>query len=650
MKKILVSAAVVALGAIAFAASRNADPVLLTVDGKPVYKSEFEYIYHKTNSQQLTPQTIEEYLPLFIDYRLKVAEGDAVRVDTTAEFRDEVEKYRRELAQAHMIDSAVYQKLYDEVHDFAGEEVKVAHIMLPASGNKADNEKRMATLDSLRLTIVNSPDPDAAWRDAAARFSVDTRSKDNGGLYSWINPFTLPFWPFVKAAYTTGVGEVSEAVNSGAGLHLIKPLERRPARGEVKVAHILMLTQRMSEEDAKGLAAVMDSIYEVAVAPGADFADLARRFSQDPGSASRGGIIDWFGTGQMVNEFDSIAFATPEGSITRPFRTAYGYHIIKNLGHRDMEASTLDRKIRTSIGNDERGEAPRRAYISRIVADFGGKLLPDGLDKVKEIVKASAGGLTPELRTQLENSSIPVARINGKDISMGEASAYLAPTVAGDADRVNQAIADAANAAMENAAVDADLNRFATINADYRNTLNEYINGNKLFAVQFANVYDKAAKDREGLEKFFNDNRTKYTWDKPKYKGFIVFCNNDSLMQLAQQYCDSIGDNLDREAFASQISKRFGRGVKAERIIAAHGDNAISDYLFFNGPRPADKELRYKYFFGFGGHLAQQPEEALDVRSAVVTDYQDALMNRWVESLRKKYKVKIDRNVLKSCK
>ena len=115
MKKLLISAGALALAAIAYAATAGNDPVLMTVNGKKVHKSEFEYLYHKNLQQQQQPQSIDDYLQMFINYKLKVADAEAARLDTTESFRNEFRSSCEELAAPYMIDSTVLNNLVNVI-------------------------------------------------------------------------------------------------------------------------------------------------------------------------------------------------------------------------------------------------------------------------------------------------------------------------------------------------------------------------------------------------------------------------------------------------------------------------------------------------------------------------------------------------------
>lgn len=643
-KKLTLGIAGLAIAALAFAAGKEADPVLLTVNGKPVQKSEFEYLYKKNSSQQVNPQGLDEYLKMFVDYKLKVAEAEAEGIDTTAAFRTEYNQFRQELAGPYLRDTAYLEKMVKEAYQHMLREVKVSHIMFDSPMETNADNPAYHLADSLRTELINGR---ADWDSIAARYSIDRGSNQRGGTMGWLGVNRTP-WAFEKAAYDTPIGQISKPVNSGFGIHLVRPDAERPARGEVLVQHILKMTMRRSPEEAEQARLQIDSIYNVLTKPGANFDEVAAAESED-GTRSKGGRLDWFGAGMMVAEFDSVAFALKDGEISKPFATPYGYHIVKRLDHRGVPAlEQVHKEIYDRVEGDERGNEAKRVYAESLIKEFGGQVLNDNIDKIRNDIAASAGGYDSTAIAKLRASSIPVYKINGVEYPVSSIMHLLPITASTDADNARRLISGSAYDAMRNRAYDLQRDRLPELSTEYRNLANEYRDGILLFEVSNRNVWDKAAKDSEGLKKFFAENKDKYKWEKPKYKGFIIFANSDSLLNEVRQYAESLGDKFDAATFASDVRAKFGRDVKAERVLAAKGDNAISDYLIFDGPKPDDSNLRWQHFMAFGGHIADAPEEVIDVRGQVTTDYQNALEKEWVKKLRSKYKVKINKKVLDS--
>lgn len=643
-KKSVMTGALAALAVLAFAAKKQADPVLLTVDKKPVTAAEFMYLYNKNNKQQTNPQTIAEYLPMFVDYKLKVAEAESQGLDTTATFLDEYNKFFVELAEPYMRDTTVMGALLEEAYAHQLADVKVKHIMLPLPTTPEEQKASLAKADSLRNLLLEGK---ADWDSVAAKNSIDRGSSQRGGMMGWL-PLGVTPWSFEKAAYDTPVGQISQPVNSGFGYHLVMPVDRRPSRGEVLVQHILKLTVRKSPLEAEQAKAQIDSIYQV-LAAGADFDEVASRESED-GSRLKGGRLDWFGTGKMVAEFDSVAFALEDGQLSQPVKTQYGYHIVKRLDHRDVPSFEQSKeRLTAAIEGDERSQQPVKVFVDAIVKDFNGKVFQSGLDAVRALVVAN-GGYDSVAVQNLTVSNIPVYEIDGRQYPVSSVMHMVPVTAATDADNAVLLVNSAAESGMRQKAYDLQRQRLMQTNADFRNLINEYRDGILLFDVANANVWDKAAKDTEGLEEFFNANRDKYRWQAPKYKGFIIFATNDSVADVARKYADTLVGAMPESQYAAALRAKFGRDIKVERVLAAKGDNPISDYLVFDGPRPADDTLRWKSFFAFGGHIAGQPENAADVRGQVTTDYQNALEKQWVADLRARHKVKINKKVLESLK
>lgn len=576
MKKQILAAGIICATLCAIAAKPK-DPVLMKVGNDDVRLSEFEYLYNKNNTQQAQPQTIDEYVDMFVNFKLKVAAAEAAGLDTTKAFKDEYLKFRNELSEPYLRDEKVAAAQEAEAYDHMLSDLLVSHIMFPA--------QQSALADSLYAELKAG---NARFEDVATKYSMDKASARRGGLMGVVGAGRYP-WPFEKAAYETEVSRISPVINSGFGLHIIRVESRTPAKGQVHAAHILRMTRGASDSVVAAEMLVADSLYNVVTAPGADFAAVARQFSQDPGSARNGGDLGFFGPGMMVQEFDSVAFALADGEISRPFKTPFGWHIIKRIESKGPGSFEENLEaIRKQIEREpSRARLAGDAYAAAAVERFRGKL----------------GGVTDS--------------------------------------------AEMAARALELAREELEAE-----NADYRNLLHEYRDGILLFDISNREVWNKASADTVGLDEFFRANRAKYAWEAPKFKSLIIFAGNDSLLNVAMRYAaDSIPATVPAQKIAEVMQQRFGRDVKVERVIAAKGENAITDYLGFGAEKPAKPaSQRWQSYAAFRGRVINQPEEASDVRGTVVADYQAALEKEWLERLHKEIPVKINQKVLKQAK
>lgn len=642
MKKKFIPALLVGLAILTATAAKKNDPVLMTVNGKDVHQSEFEYLYNKNNRQQMQPQGIDEYVDMFVTYKLKVADAEAAGIDTTAAFRKEFEGYCSELARPYMRDSLVEERLVQEAYARMDRMVDVSHIMMPIGTTHQERIDNKARLDSIRTAILNGAD----FAEMAKKFSSDRSAVRNGGRMGYIYANMYPY-PFELAAFSTPVGQVSEVIDDAPyGYHIVKVNGEKPNPGSVHARHILKLTRDMTPEQAQAKKAEIDSIYNILASGNADFESIARAESDDPGSARNGGDLGFFGMGRMVPEFEEVAFSLNDGEISKPFASPFGYHIVQVIEHKGIGSLEEERpQILKAIGRDVRANYPETERLNQLKKDYHAVILPQGLDKVKTLLSSAAD--TESGFALLDTDKMVVATIGDRKFTAADVMASMKPNVRQSAGDGYTTFYDAVGQLLNDKTLDYARERLIVDQPDYRNLVNEYRDGILLFEISNRNVWDRSTRDTEGLEEFFRVNRDNYKWDAPKYKGYIVFATNDSVAGAARRYLAS--HEIEKDSLVKTLRKEFGRTVKIERVIAAKGDNAIVDNVAFNGDQAAAPG-NWKAWFGYKGRIIDAPEEAADVRGAVSADFQQELERRWIESLHKKYPVKINKKAIKKLK
>lgn len=640
MKKQLLIPALALVALAVCAAPKKSDPVVMTVAGKDIHQSEFQYLYEKNNRQQLAPQSLEEYVDMFVVYKLKVADAEAAGIDTTETFRKEFDGYCAELAAPYMRDSLVEKRLIDEAYARMATQRKVSHILVPLGSTAAEREANRALLAAVRDSIVNHG---ADFAEMARRHSADRSALRNGGSMGWFGPGRFPY-PFELAAYTTPVGTVSEVFEDAPyGYHIVYAEAERPNAGRVEARHILKLTQGRSPEEAQAQKARIDSIYTL-LQGGADFAELARKESEDPGSAAEGGKLPAFGAGMMVPEFEEAAFSLGAGEISKPFATAYGYHIVQTLEH--LGIGSLEEEldgIKAQIGRDQRSQMPEQERIAQFKTLYGCSVDSAALTALR--TRLAADTVTPPVAIKaLCADATPIARIGSRSLTVGEMASLVPDNVRAASADAYTTFESALSTGVDDAVRSEARRRLEAENADYRNLVGEYRDGILLFEISNRNVWDRSTADREGLEAHFAANRSAYSWDRPHYKGYVVFATSDSVATAARTF---LADNkVERDSLVKTLRDNFGRDVKVERVTTGRGDNAIVDHIAFGGERP-EAPGRWVAWFSYDGRVIDAPEEAADVRGAVAADYQQTLEKAWVESLRAKYPVKLNKKALK---
>ena len=592
MKRILMSLAVLSLG---LNLTAQEDKVLMTIDGQPVMASEFLYIYEKNNQESaLEQKNMDEYLDLFINFKLKVHEAEANGIDTTEAFKKELSGYRAQATPKYMKDEAAIDSLVEMSYRRIAEDRRGAHIAIqcPMTADDSTVEAALAQINTIRERVTTGVEKKVKvkgkWKKVrepedffavALETSSDPSVQENKGELGWITPFRYVY-PFENAVYTTEVGEVTPVFRTAYGFHIALVEERRDHE-EVAAAHIMKMTPRGDEEAEAAAKVAIDSLYEL-VKNGANFAEVAKAQSDDKGSAMRGGDLGWFGRGYMVKPFEEAAFALKDsGEISAPIKSDFGWHIIMLKGKRGIQPlEEMRESILKKVQRDERIKEADASFIRKARAEYN---LPAEMSD--EDVRAYADSHLEDKYPELKN------------------------------------------------------------------LVKEYHDGILLFDISLEQVWDKASQDKEGLEAYFQAHKADYPWDEPRFKGFVIQCKNANLEKAVR----AIIRNADRDSVESYINSRINIGdsityVKCTRGLWTLGQNKIVDKLGFKQKKVEFKtNSEFPHVFVVGKKL-KAPEEFADERGKVTSDYQDYLEAEWVKQLREKYPVVVDEAVFESLK
>ena len=380
---------------------------------------------------------------------------------------------------------------------------------------------------------------------------------------------------------------------------------------------------------------------------GADFEKMAKKYSEDKGSARHGGKLPWFGVNRMVPAFEKVSFELEDGQISEPFESQYGYHIVKKLGHKGIPSfEEALPSIKRAIAYDERSQMARNQKLEEIKklynyknndAKFRSYLIKE-LKKhgqydsafVSDVLAKSNFVIFTYAKTKVP-ASVLAKRVNPK-------AKYDIESAAGN---IAAQIEPYASKEIMQYYIDNLIND----NAEYRNLINEYRDGMLLFEISNKKVWDGAAKDTTGLKNYFEAHREKYNWTKPHFKGIILSAKSDSIAQAVKAMIPTLG----KDTLTTTLHKTFSSNIKMERMLFAQGENELVDSVVFKGTEKTGNE-KYPIAFVLEGGVIDQPEGVADVKGLVTSDYQDELEKAWLSELKKKYPAKINKNVLKLVK
>lgn len=618
----------------------TSDSEIMKIAGKSISKGEFEYTYHKNIQQQSEKTPLDEYVTLFENYKRKVAEAEAQGIDTTQQFKTEYEGYRRQLVKPYMVDKTAEETLAKEAYQRLLEEVEASHILFRVSPTATWEEKRKVYQKALdvRKRALSGED----FAALARQYSEDPSARTNNGYLGYFGAFYMVY-PFEKAAYETSVGEVSMPVESQFGYHLIKVTGRRPTRA-LLLAHIMLkVPQNASEKIQKEREKEAWAIYEKA-RQGEDFAALAKQYSEDYSCSEQGGRLPWLSTGQIIPSFEKAAFALNEiGEISEPVRTEFGWHIIKLLDVKTPDSyEKMHDLIVRRMARDERADAGQKMYIENLKKE---KDFAWNDTVIIRLEKAVADTAALKSLLQMEQ---PLFSFDGKPYLVSKLASYI------DADNTSamsiSALRTAVDEYVNDVLVAYQVDELSRTNADFRYLLQEYHDGMLLFEVSNREVWNKAMEDEKGLQKYFRKNKKKYTWDTPRYKGYVITGDNAETVAAVKSFVTDT--DLPFDSVMARINKQYNDSVthvKIEKGLYQKDMNAVVDRLAF-GVESADTTTTVLPVEDLCGKVITRPEMYEDVKGLVISDYQNYLEEKWVRKLRKKYPVTLRKDVLATVK
>lgn len=607
------------------------DETLITIGNTKVSKGEFERIYQKNNNNlynEADKKTPEEYLELFIDFKLKVIEAEQLKMDTNQVFRNELAGYREELAAPYLTDVKYNEEMVRDLYERTTKEVNASHIliMIPKNSTPEVEDEKLKRIEEIRKEIIAGKD----FNDAAAEYSEDPSAKNNKGSLGYFTAFQMVV-PFENAAFTTPVGDISAPVRSSFGYHILKVHDVRPNQGEILVAHIMkMFPQNVTPEIKTNLKEQIDSIY-AELKKGADFAELARIKSDDKRSSQQGGEMPWFSSGRMIPEFANPAFALKNvGDISEPIETAFGYHIIKKLNSKPVPSfeeskAMLEERIKQ---DPERSITSKQVFVDKLKAEYNYSENAEGKGKLRNI----------NTNDTIEYSNFEIFRIDNKSYTFEQFRAYLKKTNAPAEPSINQF-----NNWVEDEITALENSKLEEKYPDFRYLFQEYHDGILLFNISEEKIWNFAAQDTVGLEEFYRKNSSKYLWEE-RFKGMIVTCKDAAAREEVDKFFEA---GIPVSEITDQLNKTENLITITEGAWEK-GANPVVDYFVWNGPEPAN--FNSEVSFIRGDKIPPEPKTLTEARGLYVSDYQKYLEENWIRDLRAKYKIKVNKKLLKTIK
>lgn len=613
----------------------NASETLLKIDDEPVSSREFLYIYEKNNIDQqadYSVESLENYLKLFVNYKLKVKQAKDLGLDKKQALKDEYEGYRRQLLESQ-IQKETLEPLVEQEYQRSLRDIGMSHIFIDVATENG-KEKIKEAHDALLKG--------RSFEEVAEKYSEDELSKYKGGFVGYFTALQISIPEIEDAIYNTPVGKYSDVITTEKGYHIFKIIGDRPARRNIKVA-IIRLDIPDQESSRLVVKAKIDSLYAILQEKGSDeFGKLAMQHSDDVSSKMKGGELDWFGINTYVKEFEDEAYSLEEdGDISKPFSTNRAWYIIKRVRMAEPASEEeAKRIIKTKLTSSRMYAKEKADFYQSLMISSKLEMYDDAVEALKEKLVPLIDHHPLEYDFSVDDS--PLLSIDGENITEKDLkSIFLSQQskIRGKFGEekiealLDNVVRELLHTYYEQKLIDASF--------EYGALLDEYQNGVLIFETTKNNVWDKAIKDTVGLQRFYKSLNDQYVWnqraevvhisaeDTIRIKDVLKTIKKNKLYSAKkwQRYLDRNPDanlSIDIELIEKDISP------KSENIVWSKGVHT-------------DREGNLYQVLSV---IPTQKKELSEVRGKALADYQEFLESEWLKHLNKTYKVEVYQDVL----
>jgi len=632
---------------------------LVTIGDEKVSVADFVKVYEKNNvlAEENYRESMQEYLDLYINFKLKVLEAEALKMDTAISFKKELEGYRTQLAKPYFADERVNEELLAEAYNRMTKDIRASHILIMVDENAIPEDTLAAykKITEIRSEIKSGT---ITFGEAAAKYSDDQSARDreatpgqqnfrpgNKGDLGYFTVFNMVY-PFESAAYKTNVNDISQPVRSKYGYHLVQVNDVQEAMGVAEVAHIFVaLRADAGDDDSARKTEKINNIYQK-LNEGMPFEEAVVEYSEDKGSTQNGGKLSKFTSSRVVPEFVITVNSLKPGEYAAPIRTLYGWHIIKLIdretpGSFEEEAPNL----KDRLAKDQRAQKSEEAVIASIKKENGFKVYDKAKTALfstidtsvlhKEYVASNLTALTKpvmklgkEQYTQADLATF--IEKNQKKVEKIDKGVYLNQLF-------DQFVKENCLAYMDS--------RLENMYPDFSDLMNEYHDGILLFNLTDEMVWTKAVKDTLGLQNFFEENRDNYYFGDRVDATVYKIRKKQDVEKVAVLLQETEGDG--------DLAKAFDRdSIRSVRMTPGKFERGADNYVDnvdwkpgLIGPIKSDVE-DLVVFVRIREVIPPQAKELNEARGLVTADYQNYLESNWIDELKQKYPVVVNQEVL----
>lgn len=630
----------------------NANDIIMTIGGEKITKAEFERIYLKNNQEKkVTKESLDEYLDLFINFKLKVIEAQSKGLDTTQAFINELAGYRKQLVKPYLVDEQVVDQMMKEAYERMKTEIKASHILI--SVNEYADPKDTLKAYNKALNIYKKAKKGEKFEDLAEKYSEDPSAKTNKGNLGYRKALET-IYPFENKMYEMKVDEISKPFRTQYGYHILKVYDKRPTR-YVKVAHIILPVQPNATDEKKKQVKDTMMYIEKQLKKGADFAEMVKKYSADKSSLDKGGELDWFGAGRMIPEFEKAAFGLKnKGQLSQPFQTKIGWHILKLIDNKGVDPfDEMRSELKVKVSRDGRAEKGKQAVINKLKREYNYKQISD----LKAFYKVADNSLFEGKWTadKADGITSDLFLLDEKKYNSKDFAEFLASKRRYEQIPLKNFIDKRYKDFVNEKVIEYEDSQLEKKYPDFKYLMKEYHDGILLFELTDKLVWSKAVADTAGLKAYYEKHKNEYKWDKRLDVVVFNFTDDKIVKKLEKRLAKKERKGYSNEDIVGYFNKKEKLVSIGNKGIYLKDDDPLIGKIFKGMEAGSIRKnaktvvfTKEKKIVYINKVVAPQPKALNDARGLITADYQNFLEKEWIKELRKKYKFKVNKDVLYS--
>ena len=626
-----------------FSVNAQEKQVLFSVEDTPVYASEFERVYKKNLElvKDESQKDIDNYLDLFIKYKLKVAEAKALGLDQKPAYLREFEGYKKQLSANFLSNNEVTENLVKEAYERLKYEINARHILVKIDENAPEDQQKLAQdeIEKLRSRVIEEG------------FEAVKKDIHNGRTLfaeelGYFTAFRMVY-NFETAAYNTEVGKWSEPFRTQFGYHIVQVNDKRENRGEITVAHIMLTDKDTNTESAEER---INDIYK-RIKQGEDFEALAKQFSEDKSSSNKGGRLNTFSSGQLSSEiFEDKAFGLENtGEITEPFKSEFGYHIVKLIDKKGLNSfKEMEAELKAKVKKDSRSVVINNSRFKKLKEKYKVKDNPEALRYFTSILNEDYYQRSWNTPENFEGSKV-LFTMNDQKATYKDFAEFLYNTQRRRQARqpFDKLVASNYKDFLDSKLTQYQENNLEFENEEYAQILNEYRDGLLLFDLMESKVWNAAREDSTGLENYYKQHQNKYFFDTRADAIIASSANKKDIKKVAKM----LENNESIEAIKKQINSEKAISVSFIKDTVTTSHQALPKD--FNMQKGVSKVFKHNDAYSVvkvNAVLPKTQKTFEEAKGKVISDFQEYKEKMWLDELSKKYQVNVNQDVLKQVK